>query len=59
MNIKMTFFFDQAIQQAARPLEHRTVLLEQVCKAVGIQMGKYEVGPYFEEMKDEIEISYP
>ena len=33
--------------------------LAQVCKAAGIQMGKYEAGPYLEEMKDEIEISYP
>ena len=59
MNIKMAFLFDQAIQQVALPPEHRTVSLEQVCKAAGIQIGKYEVGPYLEEMKDEIEISYP
>ena len=59
MNIKMAFLFDQAIQQAALPLEQRPVSLEQVCKAVGIQMDKYEVGPYLEEMKNEIEISYP
>ena len=58
MNIKMTFLFDQVIQRAALPPEQRPMSLEQVCKAAGIQMGKYEVGPYLKEMKDEIEISY-
>ena len=59
MNIKIAFLFDQAIQQAALPPEQRPVSLEQVCKAAGIQMGKYDVGPYLEEMKYETEISYP
>ena len=26
---------------------------------MGIEVGKYEVGPYLKEMKNEIEISYP
>ena len=59
MNIKMAFLFNQAVQQAALPSEQRTMSLEQVCKVADIQMGKYEVGPYLEAMKDEIEISYP
>ena len=59
MNIKMAFLLDQAIQQSALPPEQRPVSLEQVYKAAGIQIGKYEVGPYLEEMKDKIEISYP
>ena len=59
MNIKMAFLFDQAVQQAALPPKQRTISLEQVCKAAGVQVGKYEVGPYLEAMKDEIEISYP
>lgn len=32
--------------------------LELVCKVAGVEMGKYEVGPYLEEMKSKIEISY-
>ena len=59
INIKMALLFDQAIQQAALPPEQRPVSLEQICKAAGVQIGKYEVGPYLEEMKDEIKISYP
>ena len=58
MNIKMAFPFDQAIHQVAFPPEQRLVSLEQVYKAAGIQMSKYEVGLYLEEMKDEIEILY-
>ena len=55
----MAFLFDQATQEAALPPEQRTITLEQVCKATGIQMDKYDVSPYLEEMKDEIEVSYP
>ena len=51
--------FSQAEQQAALPPEQRLVSLEDVYKADGVQVGKYEVGPYLEEIKDEIEISYP
>ena len=32
---------------------------ELVYKVVGMEMGNFEVGPYLEEMKAEIEISYP
>ena len=59
MNIKMAFLFNQVVQQAALPPEQKIISVEQVCKAVGIQVGKYEVGSYLEGIKDEIEISYP
>ena len=35
------------------------VKLEDVCKVAGVQVGQYEVGPYLDEIKDEIEITYP
>ena len=59
MNVKMAILFSQAEQQAALPPEHRQVKLEDVCKMVGVQVGQYEVGPYLDEIKDEIEITYP
>ena len=59
MNVKMALLFDQAEQQAALPPKQRIISLEQVCKAAGVQVVKYEVGPYLEMMKDEIEISHP
>ena len=59
MNVKMALLFDQAEQQAALPLEQRIISLDQVCKAAGVQKGKYEVGPYLKVIKDEIEILYP
>ena len=55
----MAILFDQAEQQTALPPEQRIISLEQVCKAAGVQVGKYEVGPYLEVMKEKIEISYP
>ena len=59
MNIKMTFLFNHAIQQVALPPQQGLVSLDQVYKAACIQIGKYEVGLYLEEMKDEIKILYP
>ena len=59
MNVKMVLLFSQVEQQAALPPEQRLISLEQVYKAAGAQVGKYEVGPYLEEIKNEIEISYP
>ena len=59
MNVKIALLFDQAEQQAILPLEQRLISLEQVCRAAGVQVSKYEVGPYLEAIKDEIEISYP
>ena len=59
MNVKMVMLFSQADQQAALSPEERLISLEDVCRVAGVQVGKYEVGPYLEEIKDEIEISYP
>ena len=55
----MAFLFDQAEKQAALPLEQRLISLEQIYKAAGVQVGNYEVGPYLEKIKYEIEIKYP
>ena len=59
MNLKMTLLFSQAEQQAALLPEQRLITLNDVCKVVGMQVGQFEVDPYLEEIKDEIEISYP
>ena len=59
MNVKMAWLFSQAQQQAALPPEQRLIMLKDICKAAGVQMGQYKVRPYLEEIKDEIEISYP
>ena len=32
---------------------------ELMCKKSGVEMGKFEVKPYLDEIKDEISISYP
>ena len=55
----MALLFSQAEQQAALLPDERLISLEEVCKAAGVQVGKYEVGPYLEEIKNEIEILYP
>ena len=34
-------------------------MLNDICKVASVQVGQYKVGPYLEEIKDEIEISYP
>ena len=55
----MALVFSQAEQQATLPPEQRLVMMKDVCKAAVMQVGQYEVGPYLEEIKDEIEILYP
>ena len=55
----MAFLYSQTEQQAALPPEQRRIKLEDVCKVAGVQVGQYEVGPYLDEIQDEIEIKYP
>ena len=50
--------FYLATQQAALPPEQRKMTPELVYKKIGVEMGKFEVKPYLEEIKDEIAISY-
>ena len=55
----MALLFSQAEQQAAFPPEQRLIMLKDIYKAASVHVGQYEVGPYLEDIKDEIEISYP
>ena len=59
MNIQIARMFYEATRQASLPVEQRMAALELVCKAAGVEMRKFKLGPYLEEMKAEIEISYP
>ena len=55
----MAILFSQAEQQETIPPEQRPIMLNDIFKVAGVQVGQYEVGPYLEEIKDEIDISYP
>ena len=59
MKVKMDFLFSRPEQQTALLLEQRLIKLEDICRAAGVQVGQYEVSPYLDEIKDEIEITYP
>ena len=59
MNVKMAQFYSQAEQQAALPPEQRLIKLEDICRVAGVQVGRYELGPYLDAIKEEIEIKYP
>ena len=55
----MAHMFHAATQQALLPAEQRTTTAESICKDLGVEFGKFEIEPYIEAMKSEIEISYP
>ena len=59
MNVQLAHMFFLATQQATLPPEQRKMMPELICKKYGVEMGKFEVKPYLEEIKDEITISYP
>ena len=59
MNVKMALFYSQAEQQAALPPEQRLIKLEDICRVAGVQVGQYELSPYLDAIKEEIEIKYP
>ena len=59
MNIHIAHMFHVATKQALLPAEQRTATLESIYKDLGVEFGKFEIEPYIEAMKSEIEISYP
>ena len=59
MNVQLAHMFFLATQQATLPLEQRKITPELIYKKSGVDMRKFEVKPYLEEIKDEITISYP
>ena len=55
----MAHMFHVATEQALLPAEQRSATPELICKDLGVEIGKFEIEPYIEAMKSEIEISYP
>ena len=59
MNVQLAHMFYLATQQATLPLEQRKMTNDLGYKKSGVEMGKFEVKPYLEQIKDEIAVSYP
>lgn len=59
MNVHLASMFYEASQQAVLPIKQRTLTTELLSEKLGVEMRKFQPGPYLEDMKVEIDISYP
>lgn len=59
MNVHLARMFYEDSQQAALLAMQKTMTPKLPCEKLGVEMGKFQLGPYLEEMKVEIENSYP
>ena len=59
MNVHMAHMLHATTQQVLLPAKQMTATPKSIYNDLGVEFDKFEIKPYIEAMKAEIEISYP